>query len=84
MSLRAGLALSGMSYERLWFDYLGLGGTFGLKSLIAVLQGEREISAHEHNMIAQALNEHFTERGHNHPVAYAHELDPEPFPGDET
>lgn len=84
MSLRAGLALSGMSYERLWFDYLGLGGTFGLKGLIAVLEGEREITAHEHNMIAQALNDHFTDHGHNHPVAYAHELNPGPASGDAT
>jgi hypothetical protein len=75
MSLRAGLALSGMTDEQLWFSYVGVGGTLGQRSLVAALNGELVMSAHEHNVVAQALNDHFTERGQNHPVAYSGELD---------
>jgi hypothetical protein len=74
MSLRAGLALSGMTYEQLWVSYIGLGGMLDRDQLHASLEGKSPLSPYEHDMVAQALNDHFTDRGQNHPVAYAHEL----------
>jgi len=81
MSLRAGLALSGLTYEQLWVSYVGLGGMRDHDQLQASLEGKSPLSSYEHDLVAQALNDHFTERGQNHPVAYAHELRASP---DET
>ena len=78
MSLRAGLALSGMTYEQLWVSYIGLGGTLDRDQLQTSLEGKSPLGSYEHDMVAQALNDHFTERGLNHPVAYARELRPPP------
>jgi len=78
-ALRAGLALSGLDVRALWVSYLGLGGTMSLGEVVDTFRGLREVSAHEHDMLAQALNDHFTAHGHDHPVAYATELTP-PIP----
>jgi hypothetical protein len=77
MSLRAGLALSGLSHEQLWLRCLAVGGTFSRDGLDAALSGRRRLTTYEHNVIAQALNDFFVERGQNHPVAYADELTPD-------
>jgi hypothetical protein len=69
MSLRAGLALSGLSHDQLWLRCLAVGGTFSCDEL--------EAATYEHDVIAQALNDYFVERGQNHPVAYADELTPD-------
>jgi hypothetical protein len=74
MTLRAGLALSGISIPALWGSYLGVGGTMSLDHLLDTLRGTQEVSDHEHDMVAQALNDHLLDQGLNHPVAYAHEL----------
>ena len=74
MVLRTGLALSGISIPTLWGSYLGVGGTMSLDHLLDTLRGTQEVSDHEHDMVAQALNDHFLDQGLNHPVAYADEL----------
>ena len=76
MVLRTGLALSNLDVAELWSAYLGLGGMMTLPELVVALQGDRAISSYEHNMVAQALNDHFTEHGQDHPVAYAEDLTP--------
>lgn len=62
---------AGISEHDLWLRYFELGGmcTFGevgvvLRALTA------SISDHEHDLLAHALNERFTELKRNHPVAY--------------
>jgi hypothetical protein len=72
--LRAGLALSGLDVHELWIAYLGLGGSMTPEELNRALQGDGELLDHEHDLIAQALNDHFVASGQNHPVAYANEL----------
>jgi hypothetical protein len=74
MVLRAGLALSGISIPALWGSYLGVGGTMSLDHLVDTLRGTQEVSDHEHDMVAQALNDHLLDHGLNHPVPYADEL----------
>jgi hypothetical protein len=76
-SLRAGLALSGLSHDELWLRCLAVGGTFSRDGLEAVLGGRMPLTRYEHNVVAQALNDCFVERGQNHPVAYADELTPD-------
>jgi hypothetical protein len=77
MSLRAGLALSGLSHDQLWLRCLAVGGTFSCDEFEAALSGRRWLTTYEHDVIAQALNDYFVERGQNHPVAYADELTPD-------
>jgi hypothetical protein len=73
--LRAGLALGEMSLEQLWISYLEVGGTMSSAELIQTLQGRREICDYEHDMLAQALNDHFVDLGLNYPVAYTADLE---------
>jgi hypothetical protein len=73
--LRAGLAMSELELGELWLAYAGLGGSMGIDEVKATLRGEREPTAHDHNVLAQALNDYFTERGQDHPVPYAGDLD---------
>lgn len=74
-ALRAGLALSDLDLTQLWTAYVGLGGSMTAEQLSEALASRRALSGHEHDMVAHALNEHFLARGHDHPVAYAEELD---------
>jgi hypothetical protein len=75
VSLRAGLSLSELDLPQLWVAYLGLGGTMSAERLEAALRGRHSLSSHEHDLVAQALNDYFTERGQDHPVAYSDEVE---------
>ena len=60
-----------LSHSELWLRYFALGGMNSSFQLQAVLYGALEPTDHEHDVIAQALNERFVELGGNHPVLYA-------------
>jgi predicted DNA-binding ribbon-helix-helix protein len=60
-----------LSHGELWLRYFELGGMSTGLQLEAFLYGALEPSAHDHDVIAQALNERFVELGGNHPVPYA-------------
>lgn len=51
--------------------YFELGGMSSALELQAILYGALRASAHDHDVIAHALNERFVELGGNHPVPYA-------------
>jgi hypothetical protein len=74
LSLRDGMTLSGMSYVELWVRCVGLGGCAPTDDLAdQITQDESPataLDAYEHNIIAQALNEHFLDLGQDHPVGY--------------
>lgn len=70
ISLLEGMRLSGMSYSELWLRYIGVSGTVGGLELEAYVLGLLVADDYQHNLIAQALNEHFIEQGEDHPVAY--------------
>ena len=72
--LRAGLAMSELDLQQLWVDYLALGGSMTPAELTEVLRGEWEVSGYEHDLLSQALNDHFTDHGHDHPVPYAEDV----------
>ena len=61
---------AGLSHGELWLRYFELGGMSTGLELEAFLFGMLAPSAHDHDVIAQALNERFSELGKNHPVAY--------------
>lgn len=73
-ALASGLGMSDLSARELWLKYLALSGSHSQQELVAYLNGLTEWTALEHDVAAQALNEHFTARGMDHPVAYSHEL----------
>ena len=66
---RARLQL-GLSRGDLWFHYFELGGMGSELDLEAFLADILEPSPHDHDLIAHALNERFSEIGQNHPVPY--------------
>ena len=60
-----------LSLGELWLRYFELGGMSTGLELEAFLCGALLPSAHDHDVIAVALNERFVEMGGNHPVPYS-------------
>jgi hypothetical protein len=69
-SLSDGWDLSGLTLRELWLRYLAVGGTAGQTLVEAYARGQVPLDSHQHNMIAQAINEHFIDQGEDHPVGY--------------
>jgi hypothetical protein len=70
-SLQQGMRASDMTYEELWVRQVALGGDASPLEVEAYVLGLLRASSFMHDVIAQALNEHYMERGGDHPVAYA-------------
>jgi hypothetical protein len=70
ISLQDGMRLSGMSYQELWLRHIAVSGTTGELELEAYVLDLLVPDDHQHNLIAQAINEYFIEQGQDHPVAY--------------
>jgi hypothetical protein len=68
---------AGLSHGELWLRYFELGGMSTGLELEAFLYGILLPSAHNHDVIAHAINERFVELGKNHPVAYSKDLNPD-------
>lgn len=62
---------AGLSDPALWLRYFGLGGMSTPDQVRSYLRRGAVPSAHDHDVLAQALNERFSELGRNHPVRYA-------------
>jgi hypothetical protein len=71
LSLYQGAVLSGLSYDEIWIRQATFGGTAGRLEIEAYILGLLRPDTYQHNLIAQALNEHFLEEGQDHPVAYS-------------
>ncbi len=71
LSLFEGLALSGMTNEQVWLRQVGVGGDAADIEVEAYILGLLDTDAHQHDLIAQALNEYFVDHGGNHPVQYS-------------
>jgi hypothetical protein len=74
LAVEAAREMLDLSLLDLWVDYFGLGGTLLPEEIERFLLGGERIGDRDHDMLVQALNEHFLERGENHPLAYADEL----------
>ncbi|HEX8078734.1 MAG TPA: hypothetical protein VF557_00840 [Jatrophihabitans sp.] len=70
LSLRDGMDLSGMSVNELWLRQVAVGGTAGSLETEAYVFGLLTADRYQYDVLAQALNEHFLERGQAHPVGY--------------
>lgn len=62
---------AGLSDPDLWLRYFELGGMSTPAQLRSYLLKETTPSAHEHDVLAHALNERFSELDGSHPVPYA-------------
>jgi hypothetical protein len=69
--LEAGLIRSGLTYQELWWRQVAVGGDASPLELEAYLLGLLELDPHQHDLIAQALNEHFLDLGQDHPMPYS-------------
>lgn len=59
-----------LTHGELWLRYFELGGMSTGFQLEAFLYGALQPTPHDHDVIAHALNERFSEMGGNHPVPY--------------
>ena len=59
-----------LSYGELWLRYFALGGMSRALELEAFVCGALTPTAHDHDVIAVALNERFAEISGDHPVPY--------------
>jgi hypothetical protein len=71
LTLSDGYDLSGMTLQQAWIRYITVGGTDSPAQLERQIRGAAGTSDHQHDVIAQALNEHFIELGQNHPIGYS-------------
>lgn len=62
---------AGLSLVQLWWSYVTLGGSGSPVEVEAYLGGALRPDAAQYNRLAQALNDHFTALGEDHPVPYA-------------
>ena len=72
LTLADGMQKAGLTYPELWERYIAIGGAGAVDDLRDHVENSSCSDDHEHNVIAQALNDVFVERGQNHPVAYRH------------
>lgn len=72
LSLSDGLRLVGLSYPQLWARYVAIGGSGTVDDLKGRVDNDRCPDDHDHNVIAQVLNDIFIEQGRDHPVTYRH------------
>jgi hypothetical protein len=73
--LEAGRQLADLSVPDLWLRCCAIGGDLTPGQLQQVLDGAAFPSPAEYDVVAQALNDTFLERGDDHPVPYAEDLD---------
>ena len=69
LTLADGLHDSDLGVDQVYADYIAMGGTLTRIEVERALGGE-PCGGHEHNKLAAALNEHFVDAGHDHPVGY--------------
>lgn len=70
LNLSDGVTASGMSLDELWLRQISVGGAAAEIEVEAYVLGLLRPSRYQHDVLAQAINEHFISRGHDHPVAY--------------
>jgi hypothetical protein len=72
--IRRGLDLAHWSAADLWLAAVGIGGGFTREEITDIAAGTAAATSVEHDILAAALNDHFTAQGQNHPVLYWREL----------
>ncbi len=73
--LEAARVQAGMKPGEVWLAYFALGGMESPGVVQAILDGSVVPSPADYDILAQALNERFVDRGGDHPVPYRDEFD---------
>lgn len=60
-----------MSYHDVWVGYFSVGGNGTLADVRSWLSGEILVPTRDHDLLAQAMNDAFTDAGLGHPIAYS-------------
>lgn len=60
----------GISAQSLWIGYFGLGGNGSLADVNGWLARTVELPALDHDLLAQALNDAFSDQGMGRPLGY--------------
>jgi hypothetical protein len=71
--LEAARTQAGMTFDELWLAYFALGGASLPAALRSYLAGDGG-NGIDYDVLAQAINERFVDKGGNHPVPYRDEL----------
>jgi hypothetical protein len=61
---------AGLTHGELFERYFALGGMASALQVEAFCYGALRASSHDHDLVAHAINERFSELGGDHPVAY--------------
>jgi hypothetical protein len=72
--LEAARQQAGLSVAELWVACYSLGSTATEGELAGFLDGSRVPTSAEYNVVAQAINERFSDIGQDHPVPYAEDF----------
>jgi len=72
--IEAGRRHLGMSPQDVWVGYFAVGGNGSQAEVREWLSSAVRLPAREHDLLAQALNDRFTEIGLNHPLRYSDAL----------
>jgi hypothetical protein len=62
-----------LTATQVWLGYFAMGGDASLVDVRDRLAGDLPVSPRERNIMAQALNDVFAERGMDHPIGYVDE-----------
>jgi len=73
-ALQRGFEQTGWSVNDLFVAATGIGGELRHRDVGEITRGERGATRGEHDVLAAALNEYFTDHGQDHPVAMWDEL----------
>ena len=71
LSLRDGMRHARWRNEDLWVASVALGGNFAQRDVERITSGDLAPSSHQYDVLAAALNDHFSDVGIDHPVRYS-------------
>ena len=73
-AIHAGRQNAGWTITELWVAAIGIGGGFSWADIERIDGDTQDATPLEHDILASALNDHFTDLGQDHPVTYWNDL----------
>jgi hypothetical protein len=67
-AIRYGLERAKWTIADLWVAAAAVGGPLSRHDVEQIVTGARQATPREHDVLATALNDHFTELGEDHPI----------------
>jgi hypothetical protein len=73
-ALRDGMRQARWDTADLWVASVAMGGNLRQRDIELVALGTADLTPADHDVLAAALNDYFTDRGEDHPVRYWRDL----------